>query len=55
MIILILDLLLTHELDGMGDSSVDLLSSDRVANFDKLRNLCCGFIFTQSIQSVLEF
>ncbi len=24
MIILILDLLLTHELDGMGDSSVDL-------------------------------
>ena len=28
MIILILDLLLTHELDGMGDSSVDLLSSD---------------------------
>ncbi len=44
MIILILDLLLTHELDGMGDSSVDLLSSflaDSVL-FD-LKILCCGF------------
>ncbi len=47
MIILILDLLLAHELDGMGYSSVDLLSSDWVANWE----ICVMDLFLHSLFS----